>query len=100
MRAPRIAGTAVASAAVLLLVGRAATAELPALPAPQEVKQRPVVEMLPPGVRRPSRGFSLVDPATAPRRDPPPPAGGIDFGEVGSGPRGLQLELPSSSRRR
>lgn len=100
MNPKRVVGVALVAVAVLFPVASGAVADLPPLPAAEDVKQRPVVEMLPPGVRRPGRGFSLVDPATAPRRDPPPPAGGIDFGEVGSGPRGLQLELPDSSRRR
>ena len=82
------------------LSAAAGAAELPALPAPQEVKQRPVVEMLPPGVRRPTRGFSLVDPALAPRREPAPPPGPIDFGEPGAGPRGLQLDLADPARPR
>ena len=78
----------------------AAAAELPPLPPAQDVRQRPTVEMLPPGVRRPARGFSLVDPALAPRAEPPPPPGPIDFGDVGSGPRGLQFDPVDPARRR
>ena len=65
----------------LLAAGAGSAAELPALPEPVEVKPRPRVEMLPPGVKRPTGGFSLADPATAPRSEPPPsgPRGPINF---------------------
>ncbi len=69
------------AAAGLFGVVAAGAAELPALPPPVEVRPRPKVEMLPPGVKRPPGGFTLADPATAPRREPPPagPRGPINF---------------------
>src|SRR5262245_33504248 len=95
------AGAWLAAAGLAAALSAAASAaEMPVLPPAQDVKQRPVVEMLPPGERRRSGGFSLADPALQRRREPPPPAGGIDFGQPGAGPRGLQLELADPARPR
>jgi len=65
----------------LFVAGAAGAAELPPLPPAVDVKQRPKVEMLPPSAKRPAGGFSLADPATAPRREPASnaPSGGINF---------------------